>query len=74
MRSPEERAAIYREASQIIVADAPWAFVMSQSQYEAWQPYVRGYRYHPVWSNMYRDVWLDLPRRPFDAALIDEAP
>ncbi len=32
---------------------------------ERWQPYVRGYRPHPVWSEDYRNVWLDLPRRRF---------
>jgi len=69
VRTTEEREAIYREASRIIVNDAPWAFVMSQSTYEAWQPYVRGYVPNPVWSNMYRDVWLDLPRRPFREVL-----
>ena len=30
---------------------------------EAWQPYVKNYRPHPIWSQDYRDVWLDLPRR-----------
>jgi peptide/nickel transport system substrate-binding protein len=62
-RDPERRMAMYREASRILVEDAPWAFLFSNLKMEAWQPYVRGFRPHPVWDQMYRDVWLDLPRR-----------
>lgn len=60
------RLEMYREASRIIVDDAPWAFVNSNLQMEMWQPYVRNYRPHPVWSNFYRDIWLDLPRERWD--------
>ncbi|HJL20300.1 MAG TPA: ABC transporter substrate-binding protein [Sandaracinaceae bacterium LLY-WYZ-13_1] len=59
----ERRMAMYREASEILVDDAPWAFVFSDLAMEMWQPYVRNYRPHSVWDNFYRDVWLDLPRR-----------
>jgi ABC-type transport system substrate-binding protein len=62
-RDPSARRALYREASRILVDDAPWAFVLSNLKGEAWQPYVRGFRPHPVWDQMYRDLWLDLPRR-----------
>lgn len=62
-RDRERRLALYREASEIIVEDAPWAFVFSDKAMEYWQPYVRNYRPHPVWDNFYRDVWLDLPRQ-----------
>jgi ABC-type transport system substrate-binding protein len=58
----ERRTEMYRQASSIIVEDAPWGFVFSDLAMEMWQPYVRGYRPNPVWSNMYRDLWLDLPR------------
>lgn len=58
----QQRIALYRDASRIIVDDAPWAFIFSNMKLEAWQPYVH-YRPHPVSENMYRDVWLDLPRR-----------
>ncbi len=61
-RDRERRLALYHQASEQIVADAPWAFIFSDVAYELWQPYVRNYRPHPVWSNFYRDVWLDLPR------------
>ena len=60
-RDRARRLAMYRDASEIIVADAPWAFVFSNLAMEMWQPYVH-YRPHAVWDNFYRDVWLDLPR------------
>jgi len=56
------RMALYERAAEIVVADAPWAFVFSDVKLESWQPYVRGYDPHPVWSQNYRDIWLDLPR------------
>lgn len=62
-RDPVRRAQLYREANAIITADAPWAFIFSNLKVEAWQPYVRGYRPHPVWDEFYRDVWLDRPRQ-----------
>lgn len=62
-RDREHRLGLYREASRLIVDDAPWGFVFSNLVMEAWQPYVRNYRPHSVWNNFYRDVWLDLPRR-----------
>jgi ABC-type transport system substrate-binding protein len=61
----ERRRGMYREASRILVDDAPWAFMWSDLALEAWQPYVRGYRVNPVFSNDYRHVWLDLPKQRF---------
>ena len=58
----DRRAELYRQAAQIVVDDAPWAFTFSDVRMEVWQPYVKGYRPHPVWSQDYRDAWLDLPR------------
>jgi ABC-type transport system substrate-binding protein len=59
---PEKRVALYREANALVARDAPWAFLYYPVDFEAWQPYVKGYRPHAVWSD-YRSVWLDLPRR-----------
>lgn len=59
----EARMALYRQAEEIIVHDAPWAFAFSNLVTDVWQPYVHGYDVHPVWRPLYRDVWLDLPRR-----------
>ncbi|MGE0785898.1 MAG: ABC transporter substrate-binding protein [Sandaracinaceae bacterium] len=61
-RDRARRLGLYRRASEIIVDDAPWGFVFSDVAMEFWQPYVRNYRPNPVWTNFYRDVWLDLPR------------
>lgn len=62
-RDRARRMDLYRRASEIIVRDAPWAFMFSNETMEMWQPYVRNYRPHAVWDNFYRDLWLDLPRR-----------
>ena len=57
------RMALYREAAIIVNRDAPWAFAYNPSSYETWQPYVHGYRPHPVWTQDYRSIWLDTPRQ-----------
>jgi ABC-type transport system substrate-binding protein len=62
-RDHETRMGLYRDAMGIVVEDAPWAFILTNLKLYAWQPYVRGYTPHPIWDQMYRDVWLDLPRR-----------
>ena len=59
----EARADLYAEAARVVVEDAPWAFIFVPIQLEVWQPYVKGYTPHPVWSQDYRQVWLDLPRQ-----------
>ncbi len=62
-RDRDVRMRLYHDAVGIILADAPWGFVFTDTKLEAWQPYVHGYQPHPVWDQMYRDVWLDLPRQ-----------
>lgn len=59
----DTRRQMYRRATNILNEDAPWAFVFNYSNMEVWQPYVRGYHPHPVWSEDYRQVWLDLPKQ-----------
>ena len=59
----EQRRSLYRQAADTLNRDAPWAFVFNPTVLEVWQPYVRGYRPHPVWSEDYRQVWLDLPKQ-----------
>ena len=63
------RIALYRQANDIVSQDAPWAFAYYPMSFEAWQPYVKNYRPHPIWSEDYRDVWLDLPRRHAERSL-----
>jgi len=59
----ERRVGMYRQANELLAREAPWAFTYYPLVMELWQPYVRGYRPHPVWSEDYRSVWLDLPRQ-----------
>ncbi|MCA9582209.1 MAG: ABC transporter substrate-binding protein [Myxococcales bacterium] len=60
---PAKREQMYVEANNIVAHDAPWAFLFNPVEFEAWQPYVKGYSMHPVWSKNFRSVWLDHPRR-----------
>jgi peptide/nickel transport system substrate-binding protein len=62
-RDQVRRAAMYREANDIVADAAPWAFHSNSQAAQAWQPYVKGYRPHPVYWLAVHDVWLDLPRR-----------
>lgn len=66
----DARLRLYQQANQIISRDAPWAFTYYPMTMELWQPYVKNYRPHPVWSESYRDVWLDLPRRRMARSLM----
>ncbi|MCL2724422.1 MAG: ABC transporter substrate-binding protein [Polyangiaceae bacterium] len=59
-----KRKAIYKEAQQIIIDDAPWAFTYYYRGYTQWQPYVRNYRVHPMWTHEMSRVWLDRAERP----------
>jgi peptide/nickel transport system substrate-binding protein len=71
----EKRLALYAEANAILADDAPWAFLYYPVDMFAWQPYVKGFRPHPVWLNEYRNIWLDLPRsRVSQAIYSEEAP
>ena len=65
----EARLALYAEANAILAEDAPWAFLYYPVDMSAWQPYVKGFRPHPVWLNEYRNVWLDLPRRRVEQSI-----
>ncbi len=55
----EKRQKIYDQLSQILVEDAPWAFVESYRLLNATHGYVRGYRPHPTWARDYKSIWLD---------------
>jgi ABC-type transport system substrate-binding protein len=53
------RLGLYRKAEEIVAREAPWATTYTYSYFELWQPYVRGYRPHPVLSQYLRNAWLD---------------
>jgi len=56
---PATRKALYREANEMLCDEAPWAFVFAYHFYDVRQPYVRGFRPHPVWPMDVSRVWLD---------------
>jgi ABC-type transport system substrate-binding protein len=53
------RMRLYREAETIVCDEAPWAFTHYYRFYVQWQPYVRDYRPHPMWTTDPTSVWLD---------------
>lgn len=61
------RIGLYQQAEEVLLRDAPWAFVYTPVEDSVVQPYVRGYAPHSVWSYYVGDVWLDLPRRAWHA-------
>ena len=62
-RDPQRRVTLYEQAEDIVLRDAPWAFVYTPVAVSVTQPYVRGWVPHPVWNDWVGDAWLDLPRR-----------
>jgi ABC-type transport system substrate-binding protein len=56
---PDRRRALYREANEILCDEAPWAFAFAYHFYDVRQPYVRGFRPHPVWPMDVSRVWID---------------
>jgi peptide/nickel transport system substrate-binding protein len=68
----EARLALYAEANAILADEAPWALLYYPVDMFAWQPYVKGFRPHPVWLNEYRNIWLDLPKRRVSQAIYSE--
>lgn len=56
----ERRAALYRRAERILHDDAPWVWDYHRVTTEVTQPYVRGYRPHPIWIRDFTSAWLDV--------------
>ncbi|HEY6879654.1 MAG TPA: ABC transporter substrate-binding protein [Polyangiales bacterium] len=68
-RDKDARRALYREANDRVAELAPWAFFCNTAAPQAWQPYVRGYKPHPInWLDV-SETWLDLPRKRIAALL-----
>jgi ABC-type transport system substrate-binding protein len=57
----ERRMALYREANEVLCDQAPWAFAYSYHFFDVRQPYVRGFKPHPVWTLDVSQVWIDRP-------------
>jgi ABC-type transport system substrate-binding protein len=56
---PLARARLYREANELVCAEAPWAFTFGYHYFDVRQEYVRGFVQNPVWGRDVRRVWLD---------------
>ena len=52
----DRRLKLYQEAEKLIVADAPWVFLHHNERYVISQPWVTGYKLHPMWSARYEYV------------------
>lgn len=61
--SQERRFAMYRQAEQIVLDDAPWALIYTKRWFELWHPYLHGYQIHPAHSEHLAFVWIDQKAR-----------
>ncbi len=57
-----ERVPLYTEAQSIVCDEAPWAFTYAYRWYTQRQPYVRGWRKHPMYPYQLSETWLDRSR------------
>lgn len=55
------RKALYDEAQALISQDAPYAVEYHSTTQSVTQPYVKGFRIHPVYTRDITRAWLDLP-------------
>lgn len=58
-RDVTKRIALYQQAEQMIVDDAPMLFTSQTLSYELVQPYVKGYVFTPISIPIERYVWLE---------------
>lgn len=55
----DERYAIYEQANQILVDDAPYIYMYAKSEVKAWSPIVQGFAVRPDSAVNFWTVWLD---------------
>lgn len=58
---PEQARDLYWQAHRIIARDVPYLFEYHSLGVSVTQPYVKGFRAHPVYNRDMREAWLDLP-------------
>jgi ABC-type transport system substrate-binding protein len=46
----EKRDSFYKQAEEIIVADAPWVFLWHRTDFTIRQPWIRNYKIYPIYS------------------------
>jgi ABC-type transport system substrate-binding protein len=59
----KRRYALYNRAEELVVADAPWAFLYNPVAYVIRQPWVNGYVLNPMRPTRLERVWLSPHRR-----------
>ncbi|MEZ4302686.1 MAG: ABC transporter substrate-binding protein, partial [Polyangiaceae bacterium] len=75
-RSEHDRAkrmALYARAEEIVRDNAPWVPTSVPRPMEVRQPYVRGYRTHPILPAPLAEVWLDAAARAVASASCDRS-
>jgi ABC-type oligopeptide transport system substrate-binding subunit len=58
-RDVTKRIALYQQAEQMIVDDAPVLFTTHSLSYQLVKPYVKGYNFVPITIPIERYMWLD---------------
>jgi ABC-type transport system substrate-binding protein len=58
-RDVSERIALYQQAEQMIVNDAPVLFTAHSLSYQLVKPYVKGYVFTPIDIPIERYMWLE---------------
>ena len=53
------RYALYQQAEQVIVEDAPWVFLNFRNLYSLRQPWLKGPLMDPLWSYRLDRVWIE---------------
>lgn len=65
-----KRIEMYRAAEKIVCDDAPYSYTYNPLRLELLQPWVRGYKRHPVLHRRYKTVWIDKAARDAAFALL----
>jgi len=56
----KKRDSFYRQAEEIIVADAPWVFLWHKTDFTVRQPWIKNYRIYPIYSmDKGTDIFID---------------
>jgi ABC-type transport system substrate-binding protein len=55
----KRRLELYQQVEKLIVADAPWVFLNHTERYVVHQPWIKGFRLHPMWSARYEYVGVE---------------
>ncbi|GAC1352751.1 MAG: ABC transporter substrate-binding protein [Polyangiales bacterium] len=65
-----KRVGLYQQAEKIICEDAPWSFAYMPIRLEVIQPWVRGYKPHPVLLKYFAETWIDAQAKGLSSSYI----